>query len=191
MRRLAITLGIAAVVLALGVGLPGLLRKKSTINTNTAATNQTNTSTVTNTSGVTSSNTNSSGTLSDEQVVTNLALTFAERYGTVSNQNPNQNLIDASSLMTAQYRRLTLAGIRQVAAAKTYEGTTTHAVAVHIDKLTPGLRGTVIVTTSRQDFRGGRTDLAPYRQDLSLSVQVEDVTWHVDSAVWLARGSTL
>lgn len=191
MRRLAITLGIAVVVLALGIGLPGLLRKKSTTNTNTTVTNQTNSSTVTNTTGVTSSNTNSNGPLSDEQVVTNLALTFAERYGTVSNQNPNQNLIDASSLMTAPYRRLTLAGIRPATVAKTYEGTTTHAVAVRFDKLTPGLRGTVIVTTSRQDFRGGRTDLAPYRQDLSLSVQAEDATWHVDSAVWLARGSTL
>lgn len=188
MRRILITLGISTVFLAVGLGVvPALFTKKTT--TNTKSVQNVNSTVQTNSPTTTLTNTNTGTPITDEKLVSNVAITFAERYGSFSSQNPNQNLIDASSLMTERLRRLTLAGLRVTPVSKTYEGTTTRAVAVKIDTLTPGLRARVLVTTSRQDFRAGRTDLPLYRQDLSLTFQSENGSWLVDTTAWLARGS--
>lgn len=188
MRRILVTLAAALVVLTLAIAIPSWLRQRGNSNTSvtTNATASADINTATN--SVPAANT-AVTTLTDAQKVTNIALTFAERYGTTSSQNPNRNMLDASSLMTERYKRLILATLKPVTGAlpTAYEGTTTRAVAVRIDNLTPGLRGTVIVTTSRQDFRAGRTDIPSYRQDISLTVQAENGTWYVDNAIWLNR----
>jgi hypothetical protein len=120
--------------------------------------------------------------------VTNVALTFAERYGTTSAMRPSQNLRDASTLMTERLRRLTLATLPAdpLPTAPVSGGVTTKAVAITLTQLTSRSRASALMTTLRQATTATGSERPAVQQQLSLVLVYESDAWRVDSAAWLS-----
>lgn len=112
-----------------------------------------------------------------------LAVTFAERYGSYSNQSNFQNLRDVLPLVTDSFRR-TLE--TQIAAGSSpggeYNGVTTRALRSSV-----AARGSsvadVTIKTQRETTMGTSEPTTSY-ETLTLTFRLVGQTWKVDAAVW-------
>lgn len=118
--------------------------------------------------------------------VQQLAMSFAERYGSSSNQAEFSNLVDLEVFMTPAFQARTTAYIAAEQANNEiptdYKGVTTKAVVANITSLTAD-SAEVTVKTKRveKDAQGQENN---FNQDLKLTMKKSAETWQVDSAAW-------
>lgn len=118
-----------------------------------------------------------------------LALSFAARYGSSSNQSGFSNLSDLEVFMTdamiARTRAYVAAELVKPSDSSKYSGVTTTAVAADFKSLDDAA-GTAQVTvkTKRQETAADGTT-KNYDQSLALSLKKVAGEWKVDSAEWL------
>lgn len=123
-----------------------------------------------------------------ETAVRQVAMTFAERYGSFSSEGNFVNLEDLYTIMTERYQRSTeveLARLRQQPRSPEFSSTTTVVVKVDVD-LPSGetsQRAAARVLTQRTEVRGG---VAPrtYGQTLTIALVKISDGWRVDQATW-------
>lgn len=123
-----------------------------------------------------------------ETAVRQIAMTFAERYGSFSSEGDFVNLTDLFPLLTERYQRSTeveLARLRQQPRSAEFFSTTTVVVKVDVD-LPSGetsQRATARVLTQRTEVRGGGV---PRTYGQTLTVPLVKITdgWRVDGATW-------
>lgn len=117
-----------------------------------------------------------------------VASTFAERFGSYSNQNNFSNLDDLSSLMTVKMKAWVdnyKAAQAPVSADEPYYGVTTQAVAVKISSFDEDLgRAKIVVSTQRQENKGSTVNPRVSYQDLELDLVKTGQGWKVDVAEW-------
>jgi len=118
-----------------------------------------------------------------------IALTFAERFGSYSNQGNFSNLDDLIDLMTV---RMKAWSDNYIATNKLlpgddpdYYGVTTKALSVQILNFDKSLgRSEVTVSTQRQEARGNTINPRIFYQDLNLDLVDSGDGWKVDRAEW-------
>lgn len=117
-----------------------------------------------------------------------LAMAFAERYGSYSNQSDFVNLLDLRALMTQAMAARTDRFVESARASfdpnDGYLGTTTRALTAELDSFDDDLgSATVTVTTQRREASGLAADRI-YYQELELNFEKTDDEWLVDTATW-------
>lgn len=117
-----------------------------------------------------------------------VAATFAERYGSYSNQSNFQNLRDVMPLVTDSFRRTLEARIAAgTSASGEYNGVTTRALQSSV-----AVRGSgsaeVAVKTQRETTVGTSEPTTSY-ETLTLTFELVGQTWKVDAAVWKPTSS--
>lgn len=117
---------------------------------------------------------------------TALSRSFAERYGSYSNQSDFSNIKELYPFMTATLRATMRELIKDdpttAAAAEGYVGVTTRAIGVRIIS-SSAARAEVLVETKRSESGQGRQDRV-YYQNLKLNLVAEAGQWKVDDAQW-------
>lgn len=117
-----------------------------------------------------------------------LAMTFAERYGSFSSEGNFVNVEDVYPLMTERYQRRSEAEVARQRATGTptaFHSTTTVVIRADVD-LPSGETSTtavVQVTTQRTEARGGQAPRT-YGQNLTVKLLKAGDEWRVDDAVW-------
>ena len=119
-----------------------------------------------------------------------VAATFAERFGSYSNQGNFDNLTSVRDLMTLKMRTATDAFITSQTSAVSqndpYYGITTKALNVNIINIDEDLgRAEVLVTTQRIETKISTNNPRSFYQDLSLNLNQEGDRWKVDTATWV------
>jgi hypothetical protein len=120
--------------------------------------------------------------------LTRLAMAFAERYGSYSNQSDFVNLLDLRALMTQAMAARTDRFVESARASfdpnDGYLGTTTRALTADLDSFDDdaGL-ATVTVTTQRREASGLAADRV-YYQELELDFEKVSGEWLIDTATW-------
>lgn len=123
-----------------------------------------------------------------QQDASRLSLSFAERYGSSSNQSDFSNLSDLEVFMTdamiERTRDFVAAEQAKATDMKAYSGIITKAVVADIKNFddTAGT-ASALVKTKRQEQAG--TSPRTYDQTLSLTLKKVGNQWKVDSAEWL------
>ncbi|MBI4450241.1 hypothetical protein HY634_04220 [Candidatus Uhrbacteria bacterium] len=123
-----------------------------------------------------------------EAAVRQLAMTFAERYGSYSSEGNFVNVTDLMPLMTERYQRTTeqeLVRLRQQPRAAEFSSTMTVVMKteVTLPNGDASREATARVLTQRTDIRSGD---APRTYGQTLTVQLLKISegWRVDSATW-------
>lgn len=118
--------------------------------------------------------------------VTQLAMSFAERYGSSSNQADFSNLRDLEVFMTSDMqtrtRQYITAEQNKNVSTLDYKGVTTKAVVVTITSIKDD-SAEVLVKTKRQE-ENAQGETKDYNQNLKLTMKKVGETWQVDTAVW-------
>lgn len=117
-----------------------------------------------------------------------LALPFAERFGSYSNQSSYANLEDLLPFMTEQmqtWAKEKIGSAQSGLIPTLYKGVTTKALS-HTVLSVDESKGTaqVRVATQRKELIGSSTNFKVYNQDVLLTFTKQDTVWLVDSAVW-------
>ncbi len=117
-----------------------------------------------------------------------LAISFAERYGTASSQANFSNLVESKLFMTDAFKARTdtmIAAERaKVNAAPAYQSIVTKAAIaefVTFNEVAGTAEGTV--KTKRQETTAEGT-VSSYESDLKITLKKQNNEWKVDSAVW-------
>jgi len=118
-----------------------------------------------------------------------IALTFAERFGSYSNQGNFSNLDDLRDIMTV---RMKAWSDNYIATNKflsedgqDYYGVTTKALSVQVVNFDDSLgRAEVMATTQRQEAKGSTINPQVFYQDLKLNLVDSGDGWKVDRAEW-------
>ena len=117
------------------------------------------------------------------------AQSFAERFGTYSNQNGYKNFADLDIFMTTAFKKwvesykTTLA--KQNPDINTYYALVTKAISSDIQSYDAKTGKTeVLVKTLRQEFNKSTTNPKIYYQNLLLKLIKQDSQWMVDGAYW-------
>lgn len=115
-----------------------------------------------------------------------LAKTFAERYGSYSNEANFQNLLDLKPLMTQAFAEQTQAFIDTTPLPEGYYGITTRAITVEVQTLDEEAgTATVELNTQREEAKVSPANTTVWYQKLRLEFVMEDGTWKIASATWL------
>ena len=113
-----------------------------------------------------------------------IAVTFAERYGSFSNQSNYANL---DSLKDIASRKMInyLESVKVLPEDNEYLGITTQALITQVLVFNDSTgRAEVKVTTKRQESSGSTINPQEYYQDLNLKLVKEDGFWKIDQADW-------
>ena len=116
-----------------------------------------------------------------------IALTFAERLGSYSNQGNFSNLEDLKGLMTVRMKAWSDNYIltNKSSDNEVYYGVTTKALSAQIISFEKSLgRAEVIVATQRQEAKGTTINPQIFYQDLKLNLVDSGDGWKVDRAEW-------
>lgn len=115
-----------------------------------------------------------------------VARTFAEVYGSGSNQNNFSNLTAAQTYSTKTYANALQAQIAQgrlTLVTTPYHGYVTKALVVTFTKLST-TTASVVVSTQRQETLDDKSKT--YTQNLEVQLQKNGNDWQVNAAQWLA-----
>ncbi len=189
------TLGIAAILLV--TFLTGLGCRRSTGNdgqTNTANVDTSSSSTpvVTTNTTVTATNVAQPSRPPLEQELQRLSRSFAERYGSYSNQTNFANLENLFVFMTPSLQRTTQRFIDDERAKQrdtsVYYGITTRVISVETKSFSEN-SGTAsfVLHTYRRESIGTTSNSKTFEQALTITMQKDDGTWKVADAVWEKR----
>jgi hypothetical protein len=117
-----------------------------------------------------------------------LAKSFAERYGSFSNQADYENIVDLYPFMSAAMLARSegfVAAESQKPPAQTYFGITTRSINVELAAFDDaGGSATATVKTQRQEFKTATGKPDVYYQDASVELIKEDGVWKVDALTW-------
>ena len=117
-----------------------------------------------------------------------IAFTFAERFGSYSNQGDFSNLDDLRDLMTIKMKAWVdnyKASQEITAEGAVYYGITTQSLSAQISEFDESLgRAEIIVTTQRGEARGSPVNPKIFYQDLKLQLVKTGEGWKVDSVIW-------
>ena len=124
----------------------------------------------------------------DRAYFDDLALPFAERFGSYSNQANYANLEDLLPFMTETMQIWAKEKIAVASAGEIptlYKGVTTRALSQLVISLDEkkGV-ASVKVSTQWKELIGTSTNFKVYNQDLLITFAKDDTAWLVDSAVW-------
>jgi hypothetical protein len=124
-----------------------------------------------------------------EAALRTIALTFAERFGSFSNQSNFENLNNLRDLMTVKMKgwvdNYVIEQRNNFNAEAGYYGITTQALSVIITSFDESLgRADAQVNTQRQESKGSTQNPRVYYQSLSLKLVKTDSGWKVDEAAW-------
>ncbi|NUM25549.1 MAG: hypothetical protein HUU49_02885 [Candidatus Buchananbacteria bacterium] len=116
-----------------------------------------------------------------------IAFTFAERFGSYSNEVYFSNLDDSADLMTAKMKAWVenFKLSQRQADNSEYYGVTTKAIAAEISEFDQDFnRAEVIVSTQRSESIVSTDNPRAFYQKLKLSMTQVDGAWKVDAAEW-------
>jgi len=116
-----------------------------------------------------------------------VAMTFAERFGSYSNQGNFSNLADLNSIMTVRMKALAdnYKIENQSKDSDPYYGITTNALSTKILTLEENLgRASAMVTTQRQEAKGSTINPRPFYQDIKIQLVRTGDAWKVDFVEW-------
>lgn len=135
------------------------------------------------------SNTTMDGDQTTKAQLQNLAIFFANYFGSFSNQSNFANLRDLFPSMSANYKKQTenfiIKSMDKTSNSEMYSGINTQALAVIFDHFNPSSgRAAAIVSTMRVKTGEGAENSLPYNQDLRLSFIKESGIWKINQAAW-------
>ena len=118
-----------------------------------------------------------------------IAASFAERYGSFSNQSNFQNLKDLMVFMTMDMQERTgnyiEQSLSQRGSVSIYYGVSTKAVATDIQILDEDKgQAVILVKTVRQESTGTINNISDKSQNIEISLKKERGAWKVDDASW-------
>lgn len=122
-----------------------------------------------------------------------LSASFAERYGSYSNQSNYQNMIDLKIFMTERFQKATDESIANMIAKKIdksiYYGITTKAISQNIDEFDDeNGNAKITVTTQRREAIASMGNAGGFPQSITIIYKKDGKIWKVDDAVWQAKG---
>lgn len=116
-----------------------------------------------------------------------IARSFAERFGSFSNQSNFENITDLRPFMTDKMRDWAENYIAQIQAKRidmvSYTGTTTRALSSKIIAQNKNSATVSVMTTRRESTTSPSSDKI-YQQNLELRLVRENGIWKVDQAEW-------
>lgn len=119
-----------------------------------------------------------------------MASSFAERFGSYSNQSNFANILDLKIFMTRKMKDWADSYVAENRAvpqgADIYFGITTSAIAEEIEQYDDDLGfATILVFTRRQEARVSRNNVSDiYDQRIEIALKKENGAWKVDHAFW-------
>ena len=121
--------------------------------------------------------------------VKNLTISFAERFGSYSNQADFQNLIELKALMTSGMKAKTDNLISQSREnnpiSENYYAQTAKALSTKEIAYDANFgRAEFLVKCQRQETIGSPDNIRTYYQDIKITLLKVDENWYVDSANW-------
>lgn len=121
--------------------------------------------------------------------VAKIAMAFAERFGSYSNQSSYSNFTDLKIMMTSSMKDWAdkyASDLRTAAASSTaYYGITTNALTSEVKKFDEsGGSASIIITTKRQETSATAAAKEAYIQKLDLDFKKVNGEWLVDRAYW-------
>lgn len=188
-----ITVIIILVVVIIAAIIIFLLGRQTNLNTPTnqvANTTQQNT----NISNINSVNLNQNinalppETVAQAQLAT-IAQNFAERFGSYSNQNNFDNILNLQDLMTEKMKKWSEEYVAtekaKITDTSVYYGVTTKALSYQKINFEMDKSAGFIVTTQRVEATGTTTNITKtYYQDITILLIKENNAWKVDEAKW-------
>lgn len=127
---------------------------------------------------------------SEEEELETLGLSFAERFGSFSNQSDFENIVSLKSYMTSDMQEwaddYVEDGRASSADTTVYYGVTTKSVAAEKVSLDSG-GGTAeyTISTQRHEVDDKNSTDRTFEQDLRLNFEKVDDAWKVDEAKWI------
>lgn len=127
-----------------------------------------------------------------EEDLKRLALSFAERFGSFSNQAGYQNIKDLKIFMSSSMGewadKYVQDEIAKKASASIYYGISTKAISAKINELdVEGGTAKILVSTQRAESTGSTSNTTKFAQNINISLVKEKGAWKVDGANWQAK----
>lgn len=126
-------------------------------------------------------------------VVQRLASSFAERYGSFSNQSDYGNIRDLEIFMSEQFKATSEQSINDLRAKKTdygtYNGVTAKSLSTDITSYTDKGQAEAVVHTRKRETTADNKGEITYAQDLLLKLIFENGAWKVDGADWQKKSN--
>ncbi|MDD3301399.1 MAG: hypothetical protein PHR57_01330 [Patescibacteria group bacterium] len=124
----------------------------------------------------------------DEEAVKKIAMSFAERFGSFSNQSNYSNIEDLKIFMTKSMGNWAEGYLSDLKEAKSnngeYYGITTKAVSAEAKSFDKNKgEAEIVITTRRQESKGSVVG-AYFNQELTLKMAKDGSIWKADSASW-------
>lgn len=124
----------------------------------------------------------------DEEAVKKIAMSFAERFGSFSNQSNYSNIEDLKIFMTKSMGDWAEGYLRELKELKNndgeYYGITTKAVSAEAKSFDKNKgEAEIVVTTRRQESKGSVVG-SYFNQELTLKMAKDGSIWKADSASW-------
>jgi len=120
--------------------------------------------------------------------VKNLATSFAERYGSYSNQNNCQNLKELKVFMTQKMENWAdnfIANSCNIDSESAYHAQTAKALSTQEDFYSSDLgQAEFTVKCQRKEFIGSPNNPSTYYQDIKVTLVKQESEWQIDSAFW-------
>ncbi len=118
-----------------------------------------------------------------------IAINFTERFGSFSNQNQFENILDLEVFMSEKMKIWAKNYIAESQAKNTntsvYYGITTKAIRADTKSLDEkGGQAELLVATQRWEAKETRTNIRVFYQTISIKFVFENKAWKVDSATW-------
>lgn len=126
-----------------------------------------------------------------ENELKRMAGSFAERFGSYSNQSDYSNIEDLMIFMTGSMREWAEEYIIKTAGKSgdrsIYYGITTKSVAEEVKKFDEaGGEAEILVRAQRRESAGARANSRTFYQDIAIRFVKESGAWKVDAAIWQA-----
>lgn len=116
-----------------------------------------------------------------------IATSFAERYGSYSNQSNFENITSLQVYMTDSMKNWSSQFIKSnkqnALASAIYYGITTKAISTKLDNFTDK-EADFTITTQRKEATGTTDNAKIYYQDISIKFAKEQGVWKVEEAEW-------
>jgi len=125
----------------------------------------------------------------DEIELTQIAYSFAERFGSYSNQSTYQNMLDLKVVMTPKMAKWVDGYVNEQITSKkdtsVYSGFTTKTVSVKLVGYSETATNvTAEVSTQRRESTGDNNNSASYGQVLNINFVKDGKDWKADEARW-------
>ena len=113
------------------------------------------------------------------------AKTFAQRYGSYSNESEYANLRDVLPLMTESFATQTQTFIDQARTPEGFYAVTTRIISIEVDELDEEAgQAQLTLSTQREEAIDGPQNLSVRYQTIILTFNKQQGEWKVDSAQW-------